>query len=107
MEYQVDFGSTQNIKSPKYIIDAHQLASMVRVAKKANDIEVFDNLKVQKNHVDIDGVRYSRDGVSFNYASNDYVDQYRDFKWVYKEYVGGELINPSVIFTDMKNKCPI
>ena len=56
-----------------------------------------------KYHFDIVGVRYARDGVKIDYASNDYVDQYRDPKFFYKEYVGAELLNPFVSCTDMKD----
>ena len=42
-----------------------------------------------------------------NYAENDYIDQYRDLKLFYKEYVGEELLTPFVSYTDMKNKYPI
>ena len=58
---------------------------------------------MKKHHVDIHGVRYQRDSVSFDYASNVYVDQYRDLTLLYKEYVGEELLNPCKIYTDMKN----
>ena len=37
-------------------------------------------------------MRYPRDGVNIDYASNEYVDQYRDPKLIYKEYVGEELL---------------
>ena len=62
---------------------------------------------MRKHHVDIDGVCYSRDGVSIEYASNDYLDQYGDLKLFHKEYVGEELLRPFISYTDMKNKYPI
>ena len=74
------------------------------VPNKANNVAVFDNLDVRKYFVDIDGVRYPRDGVSIGYTSNDSVDQYRDFKIFYKEYVGEELVSPLINYTDVKNK---
>ena len=58
---------------------------------------------MKKYHVDIHGVRYQRDGVSFDYASNVYLDQYRDLTLLYKEYVAEELLNPFKSYTDMKN----
>ena len=70
---------------------------------KQKSIALFDNLNVRKNHVDIDGVRFPRDGVGIDYASNDYVDQYRDLKIFYKEYVGEEIHNILISYTDMKN----
>ena len=56
-----------------------------------------------KDHVDIDGVRYPRDGVNFDYGINDYVDQYRYLKFFYKEYVGEELLYPFIKYPDTKN----
>ena len=50
---------------------AHQIAVRIGNPNKANSIAVFDNLNVIKYHIDIDGVRYPRDGVSIDYASND------------------------------------
>ena len=96
LEYQVDIGSAQNINSPKYLIVAHQTAVRIGTPTKANNVAVFDNLNVRKHHVDIDGVRYPRDGVSIDYASDDHVDQYRDLKLFYEEYVGEELLNPFI-----------
>ena len=94
LEYQVDVGNAQNINCPKYLIVADQTEGRIGVPNKANNVAVFDNLNVRKYHVDIDSVRYPRDGVSIDYASNDYVDQYRDLKLFCKEYVGEELPNP-------------
>ena len=44
--------------------------------------------------------------VNIDFGLNDYVDQYRDLKLFYKEYVGEELLNPCIIYADMKNKYP-
>ena len=63
---------------------------------------VFDNLFVRKYHVDIHGVRYPRDGVRIDYASNDSLDQHRDLKLFYKKFVGEELLNLFMSYTDMK-----
>ena len=78
LEDQVDIGSAQNISSPKNLIVAHQTAVRIGNPIKENDIIVFDKLNVRKYHVDIDGVGFPRDGVSIEYAFNDYIDQYRD-----------------------------
>ena len=88
LEYQVDISSAQNINSPKYLNVAHQTETWVGVSKKAIDVAVFDNLNVRKSHVDIGGVPYPRKGVSVDYASNDYLDQYRDLKLFYQDYLG-------------------
>ena len=65
----------QKINSPKYLKEAHQTTVRIGVPNKLNTVAVFDNLVVRKNHVDIDGVRYPRDAVSIDCASNDYLDQ--------------------------------
>ena len=106
-EYQVDIGSAQNINSPKYLIVTHRRAARMGVPNKANNVAIFENLNVRKYHVDIDGVRYPRDGVSIDYTSSDYPDRYRDLKVFYKECVGEELLNLFIRYTDMKNKYPI
>ena len=43
---------------------------------------------MRKYFVEIDGVRYPKDSVDVNYTENDYLDQYRDIKLFYKEYLG-------------------
>ena len=104
LEYQVDIGSAQNINSPKCKIVTYQTEARIGVPNKANKIASFDSLNVRKYHVDINGVRYPRDGVNIDYASNEHLDQYGDLKLFYKEYVGGELLNPFISYTDKKNK---
>ena len=52
----------------------HQTAARIGVPNKAEYIAFFHNLNVRKYHVDIDGVRHPRDGVSIDYASKDYLD---------------------------------
>ena len=64
-------------------------------------------MNARKYYVDIDCACYPSEGVTIDFALNDYVDQYRDLKLVYKEYVGVELLNPFIIYTDMKTKNPI
>ena len=71
------------------------------------NISRCDNLNVRKYFVEIDSIRYPRDGVLTNYNENDYIDQYKDLKLFYKEYVGEELLNPFVSYPDMKTKFPI
>ena len=107
LEYQVDISSAKKLKSPNYLIVAQQSAARVGVPKKANKIAVFDNVNVRKDYVHIDGVRHPGDDVVIDYASNDYVDQYRDLKLIYKKYVGEELLNPFKNYTDMEIKYPI
>ena len=80
----------------------HQTAARIGVPNKANKIAVFDNLNDRKRHVDVDNVRYPRDGYSFDYASNDYVDHCIYLKLIYKENVDEELLNPLINYAGMK-----
>ena len=105
--FQVDIGSAQSVNSPKYSICAHQTHDRSALPNKRNNISVFDNINVRKYFVEIDGQRYPRDSVLINYPENDYIDQYRDLKLFYKEYVGEELLNPFISYPDMKDKYPI
>ena len=106
LEYQVDICSAQIINSPKNLIEVHQTTARIGVPNKSNIVAVFDHLDVRKYHVDINGVRFPRDGVNVDCGLNDYVDQYRALKIFYKEYVGEELPNPFNTYPDMKNKYP-
>ena len=105
--YQVDIGSAQSVNSPKYLICAHQTAARLNGSNKRNNISVFDNLNVEKYFAEIDGQRYPRDSVLTNYGLNDYIDQYRDLKLFYKEYVGETLLDPFISYPDMKTKYSI
>ena len=96
LEIQVDIGSAQIVNSPKYLIVAHQTAARIEVPNKTNSIAIFDNLNVRKYFIDFYGARYPRDCVSIDYASDDYLDQYTDPEFFYKEYVGEELLNPFI-----------
>ena len=104
---QIDIGSAQHVNSPKYLIATHQTAARLNAPDKSLNISRFDNLNVRKYFVEIDSVRYPRDGVLTNYNENDYIDQYKDLKLFYKEYVGEELLNPFISYPDMKTKYPI
>ena len=55
----------------------------------------------------MDGVRYPRDSVLTNYGLTDYLDQYKDVKLIFKEYVGEELLNAFISYPDVKDKYPI
>ena len=107
LEYQVDLYKAQNINSPKYLIAVHQTADRIGVSNTANNAARFDHLDVKKNHADVDGVRYPRVGVFNDYASNDYLDQYRNLKLFHNGYLGEELLNPFISYTDMTNKYPV
>ena len=82
--------------NPKFLIAVHQTAARIGVPKKAKNVALFDHLDVGQNHVYIGGVRYTRDGVNVEYRLNDYVDQYKELKLIYREYVGEEGLNFSM-----------
>ena len=105
--FQVDIGSAQSVNSPKYLICVHQGADRSDNSNKRNNISFFDHSNVRKYFVEIDGVRYPRDSVLTHYGLNDYLDQYKDVKLFYKEYVGEELLSPFISYPDMKDKYPI
>ena len=104
---QIDIGTAQQVNSPKYLITAHQTAARLNAPYKGINISRFDNLNVRKYFVEIDSVRYPRDAVLINYSENDYIDQYKDLKLIFKENVGEELLTPFVSYPDMKTKYPI
>ena len=105
--FQVDIGSAQSVNSPKYLISAHQTEARSALPNKRINTSIFDNINVRKYFIEINGQRYPRDNVLTNYAENDYIDQYRDLKLFYKEYVGEQLLNPFISYIDMKDKYPI
>ena len=78
-ELQVDIASAQGINSPKYMIAAFQTLARTTPNKAANPA-IFDSNHVKKYFVEIDGIRYPKDGVLINFEENSYLDQYRDLK---------------------------
>ena len=105
-ELQVDIASAQNINSPKYLISAFQTNART-TPNKASNPSIIDNNNVTKYFVEIDGVRYPKDGVLTKFEQNSYLDQYRDLKLFYKEYIGEELLQPYISYSDMKYLYPI
>ena len=101
---QLDIDTSQHVISPKYLIGAHQTRTRADTANKNNNIAIFDNPNLQKYYVEIDSVRYPRDSVLLNYEKNDYIEQYKDSKLFFKEYIGEELMSPFISYTDMKTK---
>ena len=105
-ELQVDIGSAQHINIPKYLISAFQTTDRTTARKKVKPA-IFDDNLVTKYFVEIDGVRYPKDGVLINFEENSYLDQYRDLKLFYKDYVGEELLQVYITYPDMKYLYPI
>ena len=100
-ELQIDVASAQGINSPKYLISAFQTNART-TPNKASNPAIFDHNNVTKYFVEIDGIRYPKDGVLNNFRENSYLDQYRDLKLFYKEYVGEELLQAHISYPDMK-----
>ena len=42
-----------------------------------------------------------------NYEENDYIQQYKDLKMYFKEYIGEPILNPLISSPDRKTKYPI
>ena len=63
LDYQGVIGGAQIFNFPKYLLVTLRTAARISVPNKTENIAVFQNLNVRKDHVDIDGVRYPRDGV--------------------------------------------
>ena len=69
---QLDIGTSQNDKSPKYLIGAHQ--TRTDTANKNKNIAILDKPILQKYYNEIDSVRYPRDSFLVNYEKNDYIE---------------------------------
>ena len=104
---QLDIGSSQNVQSPKYLIGAHQTKDRIDAPLSTKNVAIFDNLDLRKYYFEIDGQRYPRDSSLMNYEQNDYIEQYKDLKLFFKEYIGEQLMSPFISYPDMKTKYPI
>ena len=101
---QHDIGSAKQLNFPKYLISAYQMKDRILTPNKASNKALFDNLDLGKYYVEIDGQRYPRDGLSINYTKNDYIDQYRDLKLFFEEYIEEAILNPLISYPDMKTQ---
>ena len=104
---QLDIGSSQNVQSPKNLIGAHQTKDRIDGAISTKNVAIFDNLDLRNYYIEIDGQRYPRDSSLMNYEQNDYIEQYKDLKLFFKEYIGEQLMSPFISYPDMKTKYPI
>ena len=105
---QLDIGSSQNFQSPKYLIGAHQTKDRIDGAISTKNVAIFDNLDdLRKYYNEIDGQRYPRDSSLMNYEQIDYIEQYKDLKLYFEEYIGEQLLSPFITYPDMKTKYPI
>ena len=104
---QLDIGSSQNVHSPKYLVGAHQTKGRKNAPISTENVSIFDNLHLRKYYIEIDGQRNPRDSSLMNYEQNDYIEQYRDLKLFFREYIGEEILSPFISYPDMKTKYPI
>ena len=101
---QLDFESSQNVRSPKYLNGAHQTKDRIDAPISIKNVSIFDNLDLRKYYIGIDGQRYPRDCSLMKYEQNDYIEQYKDLKLFFKEYIGEQLLSPFISDPDMKTK---
>ena len=87
---QLAIGSSQKVNSPKYVINAHQTKDRIDGDISFKNVAIFDNLDLIKFYIEIDRQKYPRDSSLMNYETNDYIEQYRDLKFFFKEYIGEE-----------------
>ena len=113
-EFQIDISSASNINSPLYLIGTHQKTQRPNPANPANNFSnnrfnnsIFDQVEVRKCYSEIDRVRYPKKPVIVNFDENNYLEQFRDLKLFYKEYVGDHLLSQSITYDKMKNYYPI
>ena len=66
MIVQHDIGSAQQVKGPEFLFCAHQTKDRTNAPDEKVNIAIFDNLELQKNHVEVDKLRYPRDGLLIN-----------------------------------------
>ena len=110
-EFQIDISSASNINSPLYLIAAHQKTQRPDPANPAKTLSnnifnnsIFDDVEVRKYYSEVDGARYPKNPVMINFAENNYLEQYRDLKLFYKEYVGESMLSPIITYDKMKKK---
>ena len=92
MFVQHDIGSAQQVNRPKYLISAHQTEDRTSALDKKINFAIFDNLDLQKYHVEIDNMRYLRDILLINYEEKDYIEQNKNLKLFFKEYIGEPIL---------------
>ena len=96
MIFQLDIGSAQQVNTPKYLICAHRTKDRTDAPNKEINTAIFDNLDLRKYHVEIDSLRYPRDSLLINYEHNDYIEQYKNLKLFFHEYIGEPIVNPLI-----------
>ena len=109
-QFQVDISSESNVNSPLYLIAAHQKTQRPDPANPANILSnnrfknaIFDHVDVRNYYSEIDGIRYPKNPVMVNFEENNYLEQYKELKLFYKEYIGDQLLSPIITYDKMKN----
>ena len=100
-------GSAHKTNSPKYLIAAHQTSDRSAAQNKTIKTAVFHNLVVRKYFVELVGIKYPKDSVNVVYRTKNYLDQNRDLRLFYKEYVGVRSLSPLVTYPDTSKFYPI
>ena len=113
-EFQIDISSASNINSPLYLIAAHQKTQRADPADATKTLSnnrfnnaIFDHLEVRKYYSERDGIRYPKNPIMVIFQENNYLEQYKDLKLYYNEYVGDQLLSPVIAYDKMKNYYPI
>ena len=104
MIVQIDIGSAQQVNSPKYLISAHQMRNTIKALQKNKNNAKVDHLNLKKYYVEIDSQRYQRDSVLINYVENDYIEEYKNLKLFFKEYIGEPILSPFLFYPNMETK---
>ena len=107
MIVQVDKGSAQQVNSPNYLSCAHQMKDRIDTPNKNKNNAIFDYLNFNKYYVEIDSQRYPGDGVLINFVENESIEQYKNIKFFFKEYIGEPILSPFTSYPDMETKYPI
>ena len=103
---QLDIGSPLNVQSPNYLIGAHQTKDRIDTPTSTKIVSIIDYLDFRKYYIEIDGQTYPRDTSLMNYEQKDYIEQYKDLKLYFPEYIGEQLMSPFITYSDMKTKYP-
>ena len=112
-EFQVDISSASNINSPLYLIAAHQRTQRLDPADPTTSLSnnrfnntFSDKVQVRKLYSEIDGTRFRKNPIMTDYDENNYLDEYRDIKLIYREYVGEPMLAPIITYDKRKKYYP-
>ena len=106
MIVQNDIGSAQQVSSPKYLFCAHQTKDSTSAPDKKINIAIFDDLDLQKYHIELDNLRFPRDSLLISSEQNGCIEQNIFSKLFFKDYIGEPILNPFTSYPDIKTKYP-